>query len=66
MNDIECITCEYVIDDGYVTFFCGHPDLPKKHKKKSLIIDIRGHPNHCPIANIVFKEIEKGRKENGY
>ena len=65
MNDIECITCEYVDERGYVTFFCGHPDLPEKYKKKSLIIHVKGHPKHCPIANIVFKEIEKGRNNNG-
>ena len=65
MNDIECITCDYVDERGQVTFFCVHPDLPERLKRKSLIIDVSGHPRQCPIAKIVYKEITKGRELNG-
>ena len=59
MNDVECITCEYVNEQENITFYCGHPDLPKKHKKKGLLIKTTGHSKHCPIANIINKELEK-------
>ena len=38
MNDIECITCEYVDERENITFYCGHPDLSKKHKNNGLLI----------------------------
>ena len=59
MNDIECITCEYVDERENITFYCGHPNLPKRYKKRGLFIKTSGYPKYCPIANIINKELEK-------
>ena len=65
MKELECLTCEYADERGYITLFCKHPDMPKKQTNKSLIF-VKGYPKHCPIANIINKEILQGRKENGF
>ncbi len=57
----DCLTCDHTREYGYNAFICIHPNLPKKYKKREIMVGKRGHPNFCPLAKSIMKEINRKR-----